>query len=122
MKMEIELTDAQAEKVQILQQNGIEVGDAIEMFFQMKDTISKSSNEILDLRIDRITQQKAALEEMITQLDDDLSFLNKVKDTSLDPTQKQQLVEKEYDLTHKTYDESIQDTKHHVKWSKFFKR
>ena len=33
MKMEIELTDEQAEKVEILKENGIEVGEAIEILF-----------------------------------------------------------------------------------------
>ena len=33
--MEIDLTDAQAEKVQLLKENGIEVGEAIEMFFDI---------------------------------------------------------------------------------------
>ena len=119
--MEIELTEAQAEKVETLKENGIEIGDAIDMFYQMKDAIAKSSNEILDSRIESTKKQKAALEDMMSQIDDDLSFLIKIKDSGLEPKEKQELVEKKYDLTNKTYDESVQDTKHHIKWSNFFK-
>lgn len=35
-KMEIELTSAQAEKVEILKENGITIGDAIDMLLKLK--------------------------------------------------------------------------------------
>ena len=67
MKMEIELTDAQAEKVQILKENGIGVGEAIEMFFDMKDVVSESTNKLLDLRIQRANEEKAELEAKLAE-------------------------------------------------------
>ncbi len=79
MKMEIDLTDAQAEKVQILKENGIGVGEAIEMFFDMRDVVSESTNKILDLRIERANKEKAELEEKLAKVDKDLSFLNKIR-------------------------------------------
>lgn len=121
MKMEIDLTDAQAEKVQMLQENGIEVGEAIEMFFEMRDKISESSNEIVNRRIQKATEEKTQLEEKMAQLDSEINFFNKIKDSAINPSQKQKLVEKEYGLTSKSYDESVQDTKHKLKWGKFFK-
>ena len=119
--MEIDLTDAQAEKVQLLKDNGIEVGDAIDMFFEMRDQITESSNVILDSRIQKANEEKAQLEAKLAQIDDELTFFNKIKDTALDASQKQKLVEKEYGIIPKTYDESVQDTKHKMKWSNIFK-
>ena len=119
--MEIDLTDAQAEKVQLLKENGIEVGEAIEMFFDMKDVVSESTNQILDLRIQRANEEKAELEEKLAKIEDDLSFFDKIKDTAIDSTQKEKIVQKEYGIISKTYDEKVQDEKRKLKWSSFFK-
>ena len=121
MKMEIELTDAQAKKVEILKENGIEVGEAIEMFFDMKDVVSESTNKILDLRIQRANEEKAELEAKLEKIDKDLSFFDKIKDTAIDSTQKQKIVEKEYGIISETYDQKVLNERHKVKWSNFFK-
>ena len=119
--MEIDLTDTQAEKVQLLKENGIEVGEAIEMFFDMKDVFSESTNQILDLRIQRANEEKAELEEKLAKIEDDLSFFDKIKDTAIDSAQKEKIVQKEYGIISKTYDEKVQDEKRKLKWSSFFK-
>ncbi|WP_296785145.1 hypothetical protein [uncultured Methanobrevibacter sp.] len=122
MKMEIELTDEQAQKVEILKENGIEVGEAIEMFFDMRDVVSESGVLIVEKKIEEANKEKAELEQKIEKVDKDLSYLNKIKDTSLDITQKKKIVEKEYGINKtKTYDEEVMDTRHKVKWSNFFK-
>ena len=121
MKMEIELTDAQAEKVQILKENGIEVGEAIEMFFDMKDVVSESTSKILDLRIERANKEKAELEAKLAKVDKDISFFDKIKDSSIDSSQKQKIVEKEYGVISHTYDEKVLNERHKVKWSNFLK-
>ena len=43
MKMEIELTDEQAKKVEILKENGMDIGDAVDALFEMKDMIKSQS-------------------------------------------------------------------------------
>ena len=129
MKMEIELTESQVEKVEALKENGIEVGDAIDMFFQMKDVVSKSSDDLLDLSLEKAKEEKADLEERLAKVDDNIAFFTKMKDEALDPREKLILIESEYGLepakpaeSHaKPYDEELQDTKHKVKWSNFFK-
>ena len=121
MKMEIDLTDAQAEKVQILKENGIGVGEAIEMFFDMKDVVSESTNPLLDLRIQRANEEKAELEAKIAKIDEDLSFFDKITDSSIDSTQKQKIIEKEYGIISHTYDEKVLNERHKVKWSNFLK-
>ena len=41
--MEIELNDDQAKKVGILKENGIEVGDAIDMLFDLKHSFADTT-------------------------------------------------------------------------------
>ena len=118
MKMEIELTDEQAKKVEILKENGMDIGDAVDALFEMKDMIKDQSTTAVDYRLNKVTQEKAELEKRMEALDEEISFFNKLKDTSLDVDQKFKIVEKEYGAGTKTYDESVQDTKHKFKWTK----
>ncbi len=111
MKMEIELTDDQAKKVETLKENGIEVGEAIDMLFEM-------SNTFVDDKISKANEQKAELEEKLSKIDEEISLFNKLKGNSLDTTQKQKIIEKEYGTIYKTYDESVQDAKHGFKWAR----
>lgn len=118
MKMEIELTDEQAKKVEILKENGMDIGDAVDALFEMKDMIKDQSTTAVDYRLNKVTQEKAELEKRMEALDEEISFFNKLKDNSLDVDQKFKIVEKEYGAGAKTYDESVQDTKHKFKWTK----
>ena len=118
MKIEIELTDEQAKKVEILKENGMDVGGAIDALFEMKEMVIYSSESIVNVRIRRATEEKAELEAKMNKIDEELSFFEKLTDSSLDSTQKQKMVENEYGKINKTYDESVQDAKHKFKWSK----
>ena len=121
MKMDIELTDEQAEKVKILEENNISVGEAIDILFEMKDNITKHSGLYLDSRIARAEEEKAELEAKINRIEEDLSLFEKLKGTALDVNEKQKLVEKTY-IQEESYDKTLQNAKHNVKWStKFFK-
>lgn len=112
MKMEVELTDEQAKKVEILKEKGISIGEAIDILFD-------TNKQFVDMRISRATKEKAELEEKISELDEELTLFNKLKDSTMDSAQKQKIVEKEYGTITKTYDESLQNAKHKFKWSKF---
>ena len=121
MKMDIELTDEQFEKVKILEENNISVGEAIDILFEMKDNITKHSGLYLDSRIARAAEEKAELEAKINRIEEDLSLFEKLKGTALDVNEKQKLVEKAY-IQEESYDQTLQNAKHNVKWStKFFK-
>ncbi|MBQ2353876.1 MAG: hypothetical protein II396_06150 [Methanobrevibacter sp.] len=121
MKMDIELTDEQFEKVKILEENNISVGEAIDILFEMKDNITKHSGLYLDSRIARAEEEKAELEAKINRIEEDLSLFEKLKGTALDVNEKQKLVEKTY-IQEESYDQTLQNAKHNVKWStKFFK-
>ena len=118
MKMEIDLTDEQAEKVEILKENGIEVGEAIDILFEMKEAMVDSSNQVIDSRIDKVNQEKLDLEKRLSEIDDEISFFEKLKDNSINPIQKQKIIGKDYGEIAKTYDESVQDEKNKFKWTK----
>ena len=121
MKMDIELTDEQFEKVKILEENNISVGEAIDILFEMKDNITKHSGLYLDSRIARAEEEKAELEAKINRIEEDLSLFEKLKGTALDVNEKQKLVEKTY-IQEESYDKTLQNARHNVKWStKFFK-
>lgn len=117
MKMEIDVTDGQAEKIQTLRDNDISVGEAIDILFEMKESIEAESDMLLESRIKEAAEKKAELEKEIDDLDKQMSVLDKLKDASLDVGQKQKIVEKEYGQLDKTFDEVIMDAKHKFRWS-----
>ena len=118
MKMEIDVTDEQAEKIQTLKDNDISVGDAIDILFDMKEAIEVQSDIVLDSKIKQANEKKVELEREIAELDKQISVFDKLKDASLDVGQKQKIVEKEYGQLDKTFDEVIMDAKHRFKWSR----
>ncbi len=99
-KMEFELNDEQIEKVKILEENGISVGEAIDFLFEAKEVA-------------------------LSQMDDvnkNLDVLDKIKDNSLDAEKRMEFLEENYGLSDETYDRKVQDIKHNIKWGKdFFK-
>ena len=70
-KMEIEFTEEQLEKVDILKKNGIEVGEAIDMLFEFKNEILTQTDEYIDKRITEANKQKAELEAQINEIDEE---------------------------------------------------
>ena len=98
VKMEIELSDEQFERFEILKSKGVDVGQAIDLLFGIQG-------------------------EIISQLEEqnnEKNLLEKISDTGFDVEIKQQLLKKNYHED-KTPDRVIQDTKHNLKLSKFFK-
>ena len=121
-KMEIELTEEQARKVEILQSNGISVGEAIDMLFEVKEKAISIRKEILDARISNAQKEKEELENKIANLDKSISLLNKLNDDDLDLEEKHRIVENEHGTGDESYEMKIQRVKHNVSWAKdFFK-
>ena len=116
--MEIELSEEQAKKVEILQENDIDVGQAIDILFEMKESVIESSSNLLEFRKSEVEKEKAELEAKLAKVDDQLTFFEKLSDNTIDASQKQKIVEKEYGKINITYDESVQSAKHKFKWSK----
>jgi uncharacterized protein YoaH (UPF0181 family) len=97
-KIEIEVTDEQLEKIEILKDNGISVGQAINLLFKVQ-------NEI-----------KTQVEE--NHPDDDI--MEKIQNTDFDVNIKAEIIEKT-EPKPETYDVAIEETRRKVKWSEFFK-
>ena len=119
MKMEIELTESQAEKVEMLKEHGVSVGEAIDMFFEMKYEIIDSTDQYIDEKIEHANREKAELEERMAKVDEELSTFKKLKDSSMEPDNKIRIIAKDYGTTEKTYDETVHDKKAKFSWSKF---
>lgn len=116
MKMEIELTDSQAEKVESLKANGISVGEAIEMFFEMKEDINRQSDAYIENKISKANKRKAELEAELSKVDDEIKLYEDLKDSPQDHAKKQKILQKAV-LENDTYDKYVQKTKRKYKWS-----
>ena len=92
--MEIELTDKQMEKVEILKSQDISVGEAIDLLFEVKDEISNQDKE--------------------------RNLIEKINETGFDLENKAENVKKNFTES-ETYEISLKSIKHEVKWSNFFK-
>lgn len=97
VKMEIELTDEQFEKVEILKSHDVDVGQAIDLLFGLQDEITEILKE-----------------------EQGNDIIDKITDAGFDSKIKQELLKKNYD-EEKTYDVQVQEHKHTLKWSDFFK-
>ena len=97
-KIEVELTDEQMEKLEILKANNVDFGEAIDLLFGLQHEI------------------RAQVEEQ----QGEENLLEKFSDTGFDSEIKQGLLKKNFDES-ETYDCAVQDVKQSVKWSKFFK-
>lgn len=95
-KMEIELTEEQLEKVEILKSQDISVGDAIDILFEVKDEISRQIEN------------------------SDENLIEKINHTGFDLDYKTENLKKNFE-EHETYDVTVNLAKHGVKWAKFIK-
>ncbi|MBQ6100559.1 MAG: hypothetical protein IJL02_11945 [Methanobrevibacter sp.] len=98
VKVEIELTDEQFEKLEILKANDVDPGQAIDLLFGV---------------------QKEAIIQVEDQNGAD-NLLDKLSGSDADAKIKQELLERNFDVV-KSYDRSMQEAKHKIKWSEVFK-
>ena len=119
-----ELNDEQFEKYQIMQENGLSVGEAIDLIFYLRDHYGVRNDQLLEDRLEQLIIKKAKLEEEMKNTDNDLTaemdVLDKLKDTAYDFEAKEKILEKEYAPLDDTYEMKIQAHKRGIKWGKFF--
>ena len=130
-----QLTDKQYELYKIMQENNLEVGEAIELIFTLREQLQLRNNELLEDRVAELTAKKESLKEEVEQVDEaekssitdeilkieqELGVLDKLKDTTLDVDAKTDILEKEYATIDETYEMRVQAQRHNIKWSKFF--
>ena len=126
-----ELNDEQFKKYQIMEENGLSVGEAIDLIFYLRDQYGARNNQLLEDRIEQLIIKKSKLEEEMEKTDKDLSedlekvnreleVVRKITDDQYDYDAKAKILEKEYASIDETYDEKVQKHKHGIKWGKFF--
>lgn len=116
-----ELTDEQFEKYELMKENGMEIGDAIDLIFNLRDELKLNNDELLEERLAQLNNKKQSLEEEMAKVDQELGVIDKLKDTALDFEAKNEILEKEYAAIDETYEMKVQELKRGLKWSKLFK-
>lgn len=117
----IELTEEQMEKVQVLEENGISVGDAIDLLFKFREDILEHSNELINQRLTEVTNQKSELQKQIEELDKEMEEFNKLKESPIDVYEKTKMLQDQYN-DKKSYEIKVQDVKREISWANdFFK-
>lgn len=95
IKMEIELTDEQFEKVKHLESQNVSVGEAIDMLFEAKE---KTFSEL-------------------EAIDKEINMIGKVKDSTLDIDSKAENLEENYGDAEKTFDQEVLEYKPRLSWA-----
>ena len=126
-----ELNDEQFERYQIMQENGMSIGEAIDLIFYLRDHYGTRNDQLLEDRLEQLIIKKNRLEEEMETSDKDLSselekvnkeldVVKKIKDNPYDFEAKEKILEKEYASIDDTYDMKVQAHKRGIKWGKFF--
>lgn len=126
-----ELNDEQFKKYQIMQENDMSIGEVIDLVFYLRDHYGARNHQLLEDRLEELSNKKQALEEKMENSDEDVSVeldrvnreidvVEKITDNSLDFDAKMKILEKEYAPIDDTYEMKVQNHKHGIKWGKFF--
>ncbi|WP_407463313.1 hypothetical protein [Methanobrevibacter sp.] len=120
----VELNDEQFKRYQIMQENGLSIGEAIDLIFYLRDHYGVRNDQLLEERLEQLIIKKAKLEEEMKNTDNDLTaemdVLDKLKDTAYDFEAKEKILEKEYSPLDDSYEMKVQAHKRGIKWGKFF--
>ena len=130
-EINVELNDAQFERYQIMQENGLSVGEAIDLIFYLRDHYGVRNDQLLEERLEQLVIKKSKLEDEMENTDKDLTpelekvtaemdVINKLKDTAYDFEDKVKILEKEYAAIDDSYEMKVQAHKRGIKWGKFF--
>ena len=103
-----------------MKENGMEIGDAIDLIFNLRDEFELNNDELLEERLAILNEKKQALEDEMAKVDQELGVIDMLKDTALDFEAKNEILEKEYASIDETYEMKVQAHKRGVKWGKFF--
>lgn len=118
----IELTPIQLEKFELLEKNGISVGEAIEKFVDIHELILNQSSSMLDKEIIQANEKKESLEQALEKANKEIYVLNKLKDTTLNYEEKQAILENEYAHIGDDYQSKVQKIKENTKYFSFLKK
>ena len=113
-----QLNDEQFKKYEIMKENGMEIGDAIDLIFNLRDEFELNNDELLEERLAILNEKKQALEDEMAKVDQELGVIGKLKDTALDFEAKNEVLEKEYAAIDESYEMKVQAQKRGLKWGK----
>ena len=111
-----QLNDEQLKKYEIMKENGMEIGDAIDLIFNLRDEFELNNDELLEERLAVLNDKKQALEDEMATVDQELGVIGKLKDTALDFEAKNEVLEKEYAAIDESYEMKVQAQKRGLKW------
>lgn len=128
-----ELNDEQFKRYQIMQENELSIGEAIDLIFYLRDHYGVRNDQLLEERLEQLIIKKSKLEEEMENTGNDLTaelqkvnaemdVLDKLKDTAYDFEAKEKILEKEYAPIDDSYEMKIQAHKRGIKWGKFFNK
>ena len=132
-----ELTDEQFEKYQIMKEYNLEIGDAIELIFNLHDQLGLRNEELIEERIEELLAKKESLEEEIREvegsndkkeslndevikIDQELGVIEKLRDNRLDYDAKAEVLEKEYATIETNNELKVLKQRRGLKWADFF--
>ena len=126
-----ELNDEQFKRYQIMQENGLSIGEAIDLIFYLRDHYGVRNDQLLEERLEQLVIKKSKLEEEMENTGNDLTaelqkvtaemdVIDKLKDTAYDFEAKEKILEKEYAAIDDSYEMKVQAHKRGIKWGKFF--
>lgn len=132
----IELTDKQYKLYQIMEEHNLEIGDAIELIFNLRDQLELRNDELIEERIAELTTKKETLQniiektegneetlnEEIEKIDKELGVIDKLMNTALDYDEKYDILEKEYATIDDSYEMKVQVQKSGIKWNEIFSK
>lgn len=127
----VELTDDQYKNYLLLEENGMSVGEVIDLLFYLRDHYGTRNNQLLEERLEQLITKKERLENEMNESDKDVSaelekvnkeleVVKKISNDEYDYDAKAKILEKEYGSIDETYDMKVQAHKRGIKWGKFF--
>lgn len=127
----VELTDDQYKNYLLLEENGMGVGEVIDLLFYLRDHYGTRNNQLLEERLEQLITKKERLENEMNESDKDVSaelekvnkeleVVKKISNDEYDYDAKAKILEKEYGSIDETYDMKVQAHKRGIKWGKFF--
>lgn len=129
----VELNDEQYKHYQIMEENDMTVGEAIELIFYLRNHYNVHNDQLLEDRLEQLIVKKERLENEMKNSDKDLTselekvnqevdVVNKLKDNAYDYEAKEKILEKEYAAIDDSYEMKVQAHKRGIKWGKFFEK
>ena len=125
----VELTDEQYKHYRIMQENGLSIGEAIELIFYLRDQYGVRNDQLLEERLAQLNIKKERLENEqsdkdvsaeLEKVNKELEVVKKISNDEYDYDAKAKILEKEYGTIDESYEMKVQAHMREIRWGKFF--